>query len=506
MLNLFSFFHPLRPAVPAEPIQLHNTLSGKKEPFKPLKERQVSMYNCGPTVYGYQHIGNYRAYVFADTLRRMFEYNSYKVKQIVNITDVGHLTGENEGDPDEGEDKMVAALRREGKEQTLANMKTLGDFYAESFIEELPLLNIRLPFAFPKASDHIREQIALLRTLEEKGYTYKIKDGVYFDTGRFPSYGKLGNIDTVALRAGARVALNPEKRHPADFALWKLSGGDIGWESPWGKGFPGWHLECSAMSMKYLGKSFDVHTGGIDHIPIHHNNEIAQSESATGKPFARYWLHNAHLMVDGRKIAKSLGNTVYLRGIVEHGVSPLAFRYLLLTSHYRSPMNFTWDALVGAQVALTRLYRFFIEELSKNKTGTQPDAAESYKKRFIERINDDLDTPGAIALLWELVKDGAVAPKNKRSLFLEFDKVLGLGLSENNTRMKKMFSLPVIESKNMPDDIHRMVEAREKARKERRFEDADLLRQKLLERGYTVTDTSEGSKVSNGELRNPSQV
>ena len=486
---MFSFFRSL--ATPA-PIFLHNTLSGVKEEFTPLKAGEVRMYNCGPTVYGYQHIGNMRAFVFDDTLRRVFEYNGYKVKQVMNITDVGHLTGDNEGDADQGQDRMVAALRREGKEETLENMKALADFYAEAFFADLEKLLIKKPFAFPKASDHVREQIALVATLEEKGYTYATKDGVYFDTSRFPSYGKLGAIDIAALRAGARVEVNLEKRHPADFALWKISKSDIGWESPWGKGFPGWHLECSAMAMKYLGKSFDVHTGGIEHIPVHHNNEIAQSESATGKPFANYWLHNAHLQIEGKKIAKSVGNTIYLYQLVERGISPLAFRYLLLTSHYRSPMNFTWDALEGASAALTRLYRFFIEELpKKNGAGNK-----AYLKRFTERVNDDLDTPGGIAVLWELVKDTSVLPADKRALLLSFDRVLCLGLSESDKRGKEMRPLPVIDLKDLPEDIYALVKDREKARGQKDFEEADRIRAILSERGYGVSDSPEGtSKV-----------
>lgn len=476
------------------PLVLANTLSGKTEEFAPLKPPEVRMYNCGPTVYDTQHIGNLRAYVFTDTLRRVLEYNGYTVQQVMNITDVGHLTS----DADEGEDKMTAGLKREGMAVTLANMQKLGERYTDVFKEDLKQLNIKPPHTFSRASEHIPEQIALLETLEEKGYTYSTSDGVYFDTSRFPDYGKLGDIDIEALKEGARTDVNKEKRNPADFALWKLDE-KLGWDSPWGKGFPGWHLECSAMSMKYLGKSFDIHTGGIDHIGVHHNNEIAQSEAATGKPFARFWLHNAFLLIEGRKIAKSVGNTVYLYQIADRGYSPLAFRYWLLSAHYRSPMNFTWEALEAAHTALRRLLSHFVEELG-TETGTVNAAAQ---ERFHAAINDDLNTPEAIAVLWEVVKSTDISKADKRATLLDFNDVLGLGLSRADKNM-----LDIIAGKQkrlsideVPDEIQKLAEKRETARTEQDFETADKLRDELAEAGYTIEDTPEGPKFVHTEDR-----
>src|SRR3989338_11419052 len=302
-------------------LRFYNTLTGKKEPFSPIdpNKKEVRMYNCGPTVYNYSHIGNLRAYVFAYVLRRTLEYNGYKVKQVMNITDVGHLTS----DGDDGDDKMVKALKREGKPFTLEAMREVADFYTKAFKDDLTALNIKIPETLEHASDHIPEDIELVQELEAKGFAYKTSDGMYFDTSKFPSYGKLGNINLKGQLAGARVSVNSEKKNPADFTLWKKShrqgsgqaDNDIGWESLWGKGFPGWHIECSAMSRKYLGQPFDIHTGGIDHIPVHHQNEIAQSEAAYGVPLANFWLHNEFLKVDGQKMSKSLGNIYTIKNL-----------------------------------------------------------------------------------------------------------------------------------------------------------------------------------------------
>jgi cysteinyl-tRNA synthetase len=312
---LFSgFTDPTEGAQP--PLLLYNTLSRTKESFQPVHSDHVRMYNCGPTVYDFAHIGNLRSYVFADTLRRALLLNGYKVMQVVNITDVGHLTS----DADEGDDKMTVALKREGKSLTIEAMREVADTYTAAFLDDLNALNIRKPSALPRASEHIQADIALIETLMQKEYAYETSDGVYFDTVRFKGYGKLGGIDTSALQEGARVARNEEKRNPTDFALWKKNS-TLGWASPWGRGFPGWHIECSAMAMEYLGKEIDIHTGGIDHIGTHHNNEIAQSEAATGRPFARIWMHNAHILVEGTKFSKSLGNTIQLRQLQGHGFS-----------------------------------------------------------------------------------------------------------------------------------------------------------------------------------------
>ncbi len=496
-MGLLSLFRrkPHAPVPEASaPLYFKNTLSGEREVFTPLRGKRVGMYNCGPTVYDFQHIGNLRAYVFADTVRRVLEWNGYEVKQVVNITDVGHLTS----DADEGEDKVEASARKTGRKA-----KEIAREVTKSFVDDLKLLGIDTRrIAFPKATEHIGEQIALVATLEEKGYTYRTKDGIYFDTARFPAYGKLGKINLGSLKEGARVGVNPEKRHSSDFALWKFSPTpgerEQEWPSPWGIGFPGWHVECSAMAMKYLGKQFDIHTGGIDHIPVHHNNEIAQSESATGKPFARVWLHNAFITIEGTKISKSIGNTIYLRNVVDRGFSPLAYRYWVLTGSYHSPMNFTWDALEGAQAALTKLHQHFVDKLGA-RNGTP---LGEYVARFRTLVNDDLDTPKAIALLWELVHDDTSDKRDKRATLLVFDEVLGLGLSRSGRQHRSILAGKEggkIAITKAPDRVQELVAEREKARKANDFARADTLRTEIGSLGFSVTDTPEGPAIAPSE-------
>ncbi len=477
------------PAAAAAPLSLKNTLGGAREEFRPLRGKRVGMYNCGPTVYDFQHIGNLRAYVFADTIRRVLALNGYEVKQVINITDVGHLTS----DADEGEDKMELSAKKAGKKA-----KDIAKEVTKSFLADLTLLDVDTRrIIFPKATDHIGEQIALVRTLEEKGYTYRTKDGVYFDTARFPAYGKLGNIKIDALKEGARVEANLEKRNPVDFALWKFSATpgtrEQEWPSPWGIGFPGWHVECSAMAMKYLGKQFDIHTGGIDHIPVHHNNEIAQSESVTGRQFARYWLHNAFITIEGKKISKSIGNTISLRNIIDRGFSPLSYRYWVLTGSYHSPMNFTWEALEGAQAALSKLHRLFVDKLGA-RNGTP---AAAYTDRFRTLVNDDLDTPKAIALLWELAHDETLDKRDKRATMLAFDEVLGLGLSRSSRQHRSILagSGGKISITKAPDEVQKLVAAREEARAGGDFARADALRTEISALGYSVTDTPKGPEI-----------
>lgn len=470
------------------PLFFHNTLTGTEDAFTPLKQDGVGMYNCGPTVYDYVTIGNWRAYVFADTLRRVLEYNDIKVTQVMNITDVGHLTS----DADAGEDKMTLALAREGKPLTLEAMKEVADFYTNAFLEDLAQLNIKRPAALPRASEHVEAMEALIATLMEKEYAYKTSDGVYFDISRFPSYGKLGNIKLEGQKEGARVEENAEKRNPQDFALWKRND-NLGWDAPWGKGFPGWHIECSAMSMHYLGKQFDIHTGGIDHIPIHHNNEIAQSEAATGRQYVRFWLHNAFLNIEGTKISKSLGNAIKLHQLVEHGYDPLAYRYWLLTAHYKTPVNFTWNALDAAAQAYARLEKYFVETLLPLKGG-EIDAA--YRRRFHEAINDDLDTPKALAVVWELIKDKNVEGKNKKATLLDFDRVLGLGLIQDKKKLRTRTSISVVELKDLPEETRLLVIAREEMREKKDWAKADELREEISKQGYTVEDLPEGPKVT----------
>jgi len=473
-------------------IVLYNTLGKKKEEFVPLFGRNVKMYTCGPTVYDYAHIGNLRSYIFADILRRTLEYRGYSVKQVMNITDFGHLVQ----DADDGEDKMTLALKREGKAFTLENMKEVGERYAQAFFEDLKKLNVETPFAFPRASEHIPEQIAYIQTLLDKGYAYRISDGVYFDVGKYPKYGVLGGS---ASREHSRIGVSAEKHDPRDFTLWK-SDPSMGWDSPWGKGFPGWHIECTAMSTKYLGKSFDIHTGGIDHIAIHHNNEIAQAEAATGKPLARYWLHGAFITVEGKRIGKSEGNAIRLHQLEERGISPAAYRYLILTGHYRQTMNFTWEAVSAAKATLQKAMRVYLD-LATEKGGAGPGAVNaSYRHRFETVIDDDLNTAEAIAIMWGLLKDEKVSPADRRATLEDYDRVLGFGFASSTSALAG--KIAVVSYTDLPEDIRVAVEAREKARKTKHWQDADLIRDEVLRKGFTIEDTKDGPSVrrTDGEV------
>ncbi|PIR82259.1 cysteine--tRNA ligase [Candidatus Kaiserbacteria bacterium CG10_big_fil_rev_8_21_14_0_10_59_10] len=468
---------------PHPPLYLHDTLRGEKVLFEPYEGKPVRMYNCGPTVYGRQHIGNLSMFVFTDVLRRTLEYNGFTVDQVINITDVGHLTS----DEDEGEDKMTKGLQREGLPLSLENMRALGEKYTTLFLEDLQTLNIDTNrIRFPRASDHIPAQIAMIQALEEKGYAYVGTRGVYFDTTRFPEYGKLGGIDLAGLKAGARVKETGDKRNPIDFLLWKFDK-TLGWPSPWGKGFPGWHIECSAMARSLLGSRIDIHTGGIEHIPVHHNNEIAQTEAATGKrPFSRFWLHRAHVSLEGVKIAKSEGNVLYLLDIVDRGYDPLALRYLFLQAHYRKPSNFSWEALGAAQQSLTRLRAAYAASVPPEDA---KGSALPYERDFHLHVNNDLDTPGALAVVWGLVRDKAVAPSAKRSALQRFDSVLGLSLEE-------VAPAATITTDELPERVRTMLEEREAARKKKDWLRADMLRDKILNAGYTLEDTPSGPRLS----------
>ncbi len=476
------------------PLQFYNTLTKSVEVFSPLKPGEVKMYNCGPTVYDRQHIGNLSAAVFADTIRRALELHGYKVRQVINITDFGHLSGDNEGDADLGEDRMTKGLKREKKAVNMENMRELATRYMDMYLEDIRALNLPVDaIKFPRASDFIPEQIAMIRALEEKGYAYRGSGGVYFDTSRFPAYGKLGDINLEGLREGARVAKDTEKHHASDFLLWK-SDAKLGWDSPWGMGFPGWHIECSAMIRATLGEQIDIHTGGIEHVPIHHNNEIAQSECATGKsPFARVWMHRAHIRKDDGKLAKSSGNVAYLTDVIDNGYHPLALRYWFLTSHYRTSSNFTLDALKGAQQALGRLVHFVLE----NEGGKS--VPKAYMQKMRERIFSDLDTPGVIALIWEALKDEKITPGEKRAIILEADSVLGLSLQNPDESMlsfvRQEFGITV-EKNTTPNEVQTLLDSREKARTEKNWSESDRLRDEIETLGFVVKDTPEGQKVS----------
>ena len=483
-LNIFKFFLKEPPA-PEVHVLFYNTLGRAKEHFVPLKAGRVSMYHCGPTVYGYTHIGHAREYVFADLIKRLFLYQGLTVNQIINITDVGHLTD----DEDQGQDKIEEGARRENK-----TAKEIVELYTNDFMENLSKLNVDTDGTiFPKASEHILEQIAFIKTLEEKGYTYPTSDGIYFDTSRFPDYGKLGNIDLKGLEEGKRVAINAEKKHPTDFALWKFSKPEEKrqqeWESPWGKGFPGWHIECSAMSTKYLGHRFDIHTGGVDHIPVHHNNEIAQSNCALGVKSVNYWMHSEHLRIDGKKISKSLGNVILLKHVEERNISPLAYRYWLLTSHYRTPINFTWEALEAAHRGFYRLQKAFVEDLGVKKGSINA----TYRKTFSDALADDIDTPKAIATLWNLLKDTGVSKPDKKATLLDFDKVLGLGLSTAQEFLEG--NKKEIANSDIPPEVENLLTERERARLAKDFKKADELRDKIKAAGFEISDTPDGAKL-----------
>ena len=441
------------------------------------------MYSCGPTVYDHAHIGNLRSFVMADLIKRVCLYNGYEVKHTINFTDFGHLTS----DGDEGEDKMMKALKREGRPITLAAMREMAEVYMQSFKDDNRLLRNIPPTQYTPASEFVNEQIHLIRTLYEKGYAYETSDGVYFDISKFPQYGILGNIDVAALKDGARVEVNLEKRHPADFALWKK--GLLGWESAWGKGFPGWHIECTAMAFTTLGKQIDIHTGGEDLQYTHHNGEIAQAESATGKQYVRYWLHNAHLKINDTKIAKSLGNGIRLPSLVAQGYSPLAYRYLLLGGHYRSPMNFTMEALESSKQALFRLKRFVFSEQS-----TGGIVNETYRAQFHAAINDDLDTPRAIAIMWELMKDATVNDADKVATLRNFDTVLDIGLSDEPSEVRR--ELGIMQDEEMPAEVQTLVAARAVAREAKDWAEADRVRESINLLGYTVEDTPQGQRIS----------
>jgi len=449
-------------------IKFYNTLTRKKEEFKPLKNEKVGIYSCGPTVYWYQHIGNLRSYIFSDILKRVLRFNGYKVKQVMNVTDVGHLTS----DADTGEDKIEKAARKEGK-----TAKEISNYYWKVFRQDFKKLNIQEPDIWCKATEHIKEQIALIKKLEEKGYTYKTSDGIYFDTSKFKDYGKLAGLKKEGLEPGKRVGMK-EKKNPTDFALWKFSPVGIKrqmeWKSPWGIGFPGWHIECSAMSMKYLGESFDIHTGGEDHISIHHPNEIAQSEAATGKKFVNFWLHGAFLTFKGEKVSKSRGGLYTVSELEEKGFPPLAYRYFCLTAHYRTPLDFSFKALENAENSVGRL-KNIISELRDDKKLNQ-----KYLEEFNKAISDDLDMPNALAILWNFLRNNSAEGKIKT--IKEMDKVLGLDL------FKK-------EKIIIPKEISQLVKEREKARKNKNWQRADELRKEIKAKGYLIEDTAKGPKL-----------
>ncbi len=457
-------------------ILLTNTMSRRKEVFKPLREGEVGIYTCGLTVYNFAHIGNLRAYVFADTLKRMFLFNGYKVNHVMNITDVGHLTG----DEDEGEDKMEAGARREGK-----TVWEIVDFYTKAFFNDLKRLRIIFPTVTCRATRHVDDMIDMIRKIESNGYTYVAGGNVYFDTSKLPDYGKLARLKLDEDKTRSRVESDSYKRNPFDFVLWftryKYDSHAMQWDSPWGRGFPGWHIECSAMSSKYLGERFDIHTGGIDHIPIHHTNEIAQSEAAFGHEWVNYWLHSEFLVIgDGEKMSKSLGNFITLQTLIDKGYHPAEYRYYLLGAHYKKQLAFTLEALDGAKSAMKRLTTK-IGEL-KGSEAPVSKLNSVLLNEFHEAINDDLNTPRALAVLWKVVDSEDLRPGEKLSLINEFDRVLGLGLSE-------------IETEVIPEEVEELAKQRDQARRGKDWKKADELRKLISKKGYEVLDERDGYKI-----------
>lgn len=462
---------------------IFNTLGRKLQEFTPINDKCVGMYTCGPTVYGRAHIGNMRAYIFADVIKRTLLYYGYDVKHVMNITDVGHLTS----DSDEGEDKLAKAAR-----ESKTSAWTISKQWTEQFFKDTASLNV-LPVTIPcKATDHIEEQIKLIKSLEAKGYTYITEDGVYYDTSKFPRYTEFAKIDVEGLQAGKRIDM-AEKRNKTDFALWKFSKPnekrDMEWTSPWGTGFPGWHVECSAMSMKYLGETFDIHTGGIDHIPIHHTNEIAQSEASTGKKFVNYWMHCDFLtMSNSEKMSKSLGNVVNIDTLRANNIEPLAFRYMCLSAHYRTQLLYSKEILKSATVAYSKLKAIIADLKAKVENEIIPDKtqwsakAQQYLGKFEDCIFNDFNTPQALANMWMLTKDINISSAEKLTLLLEFDKVFGLSLDQVHKE----------EVEELPENIKYLLMQRQQFRKNKQWEQADSIREQVLQLGYCIIDTKDG--------------
>ncbi|CAB1077879.1 Cysteinyl-tRNA synthetase (EC [Olavius algarvensis Delta 1 endosymbiont] len=459
-------------------IYLYNSLSRSKEEFIPIRQQKVGLYTCGPTVYNFAHIGNLRTYVFEDILKRALQYNGYEVRHVMNITDVGHLTG----DRDMGEDKMEKGSQREGK-----TAWEIADYYTRAFKKDITHLNILEPDIWVRATDTIAEQIALINTLQEKGYTYQTSDGIYFDTSQFKDYTKLSHQDIDSLQEGARVEKNPEKRNLTDFALWKFSPADVRrqmeWDSPWGVGFPGWHIECSAMSMKFLGDQLDIHCGGTDHIDVHHTNEIAQSEAATGKKFFNCWMHGAFLIIaGGKKMAKSEDNFLTLENaFLKKDINPLVYRFASFQTHYRKPMEYSEESVQAARNGLLHLQNQ-VRQVAQNGAGQAGAASEVFRTKFIEKINDDLNMPQALAVVQEMLKSD-IGDADKFATIKDFDRVLGLSLDQVN------------KEEALPEEVQKLVDDRQAARGAGDWATSDQLRDAIQDMGYAVQDAKDGMKV-----------
>lgn len=455
-------------------IFFYNTLTKKKELFKSLEPKKVKMYSCGPTVYKDATIGNMRTNLFQDTLRRVLEYNGYEVKQVMNITDVGHLVS----DGDEGEDKMLKSAREEHK-----TPMEIAEYYTKLFFKDLERLNVETPEVICKATDHIEEMLEMVQKIIENGYAYETSTAIYFDVSKLDEYGILSGINLREQKAGARVEVDPEKRNPYDFALWIKAPENhlMKWDSPWGPSYPGWHIECSAMSQKYLGEVFDIHTGGIDLIPTHHENEIAQSKGACGKIPAHYWMHGEYLLINGGKMSKSLGNVYLLDDIMKRGYDPLVYRLFNFSCHYKGKLNFTWEGIEAASTALTRLRDGYQKHL-EGTADVDDTIISEIENRFHKAINDDLNMPLAMSAVWEAVKYQDKSPKIAK-LLEKFDTVLGLKIIEKR-------------EEEIPQEILELVEQRKIARNEKNWTESDRLRDLIAQKGYSVKDTKDGAEVS----------
>lgn len=471
-------------------LKIFNSLPKNIVPFISASTNKVKVYCCGPTVYGYQHIGNLRTYLFEDVLVRTLRLLSYTVEHVMNITDVGHLVS----DADAGEDKMLLAARREKKKS-----HEIADYYTAQFFQDSAKLNIKRPDVVCKATEHIQEMIELIQRIEANGYAYVANGNVYFDVAKFKEYGKMANLDLEKLQAGARIEVDEFKRSPFDFVLWftnsKFENQELQWDSPWGRGYPGWHIECSAMSMKYLGDQFDIHCGGIDHIPVHHTNEIAQSEAATQKPWVNYWMHGQFLTVDGEKMSKSKGNLYLIKDIEERKLDPLAFRYLCLNSHYRAHMNFTWETLENADSGFKRLKRSVValfEEMGAGQDGERAvdakQAPQAFKDEFLAAISDDLNTAKAMTALWRFLGDKELGAAEKLNCAIFADQVLGFGAA----------SWAQETATELPAEITDLIAAREAARRSKNWGESDRLRDEIKARGFTIEDSAKGMVVRRG--------
>ena len=457
-------------------VELYNTLTHKKEKFTPIDDKEIKMYSCGPTVYSYAHIGNFRTYIFVDSLRRMLKYNGYSLKHVMNITDVGHLTS----DADTGEDKMEKAAKKEGKDPY-----EIAKYYTNAFMEDVKKLNIEIAETVTKATDNIPQMIEMVKEIINNGYGYETSKGLYFDVSKLDKYPVLSNNSVDGQEAGARIEVDKEKRNPYDFAIWIKAPENhiMKWDSPWGKSYPGWHLECSTMGRRFLGENFDIHTGGVDHIPVHHENEIAQCKGAFGHNPAKFWMHCEYLLVDGGKMSKSLGNFYTISTLQEKGIEPLAYKLFCFNSHYRNKLNFTIDGAKASQVALNRLRNGYINHKNGNNDIEQ-NVIENYRLRFHKAINDDLNIPEAMGVVWEVIKNDNKS-KKIAELILEFDEVLGLDIKNSEQYLNR-------KAQDIPNEIFELIEKRKVQKDSRNWAEADRIRDEIQNQGYVIKDLPNG--------------